>query len=95
MKIELDYIIGISVFSGVIRAIIDNETFSFYGFLRRVFLSVFVGYSASLYFHDKLADPKYVTAVILCAFVSDDILLGILKISGHIRDNATNIIKKK
>lgn len=79
--------------AAISRAILSPDRRSFKGFLRAVFLAVFVGSVTSGILQSYNLNPETQGAVVgLCAFVADDILLGIISLAGWIRQDPSRII---
>lgn len=86
-------LLGISSMAAVSRSILSEDRRSFAGFLRGFILAVFVGGVIGAAIQDMdFSAPTQGAIVGLAAFISDDILLLVISISKHMRENPKDII---
>lgn len=86
-------LIGISALAAACRAILSEDRRSLKGFLRATVLAVFVGgISGGFIQHYDFSPSMQGSIVGLCAFVADDILMGVIGLAKWFRANPARIL---
>lgn len=86
-------LVGISTVAAISRAILTPDRRSFTGFVRAIFLAIFVGAITSGILQSYTFSPGTQGAIVgLCSFVADDILLSIIALSSWFRADPSRII---
>lgn len=86
-------LVGISTIAAASRSILSEDRRSLKGFFRAALLAVFVGGVAGAITTNYGFSPSMQGAVVgLCAFVADDILLGVVNLAIWFRTNPARII---
>lgn len=81
-------LLGISTLAAASRSILSEDRRSLRGFLRGFILAIFVGGVTGALVHDSgFSAPTQGGIVGISAFVADDILLLVINIAAHLRDN--------
>lgn len=86
-------LIGISAIAAACRSILSEDRRSIKGFLRATMLAIFVGgITSGIIQSYNFSAPMQGAIVGLCAFVADDILLGVISLARWFRSNPARII---
>ena len=86
-------LVGISSLAAVSRSILSEDRRSISGFIRGFTLAVFVGGIVGAIISDSSFSPPTQGAIVgIAAFIADDILLLIINIAKHFRENPKDVI---
>lgn len=86
-------LVGISTLAAASRALLSEDRRSIKGFFRATFLAIFVGGITGGLIQNYSFSPETQGAMVgLCAFVADDILLGIISLVTWLREDPSRII---
>jgi hypothetical protein len=87
-------ILAISVLAGVCRTILTEDRRTFTGYIRGLFLAVFVGILVSNFLKDYAIGDGLRTAItIVAAFSADDFLFVVLRLTKMLRDDPAEVVK--
>ena len=94
LKITLP-LLGISTIATISRTILSPDRRTLSAFLRGLFLAIFVGMMVAMGTSEiALSDSTRGAIVGVCAFVTDDILLGVIKLGELIRKDPIALFRK-
>ena len=86
-------LIGISALAAASRSIISEDRRSFKGFVRGLVLAVFVGGVVGALIQDVSFSPATQGGIVgVAAFVADDLLILLISVTTHLRNNPTAIV---